>query len=86
MDVRRLGVPAIRIAAGSRLGAHRLALRERPYARMAENEEPGFRAVIWATTRHLKYAQYAPTNNNRTNSPMVSMSERLMRQLMLERR
>jgi len=43
---------------------------------MAEDEEPELRALIWATTRHLKYAQYAPTNNNRKNKPGVTMSDR----------
>src|SRR3954469_17213571 len=32
--------------ANDRLEAHQLALRERPDARMAENEEPEFRATV----------------------------------------
>jgi hypothetical protein len=46
---------------------------------MVENEEPEFRAVIWATACHLKYAQYSPTNNNRRNNPRVTFSDGLMR-------
>ena len=51
---------------------------------MAEDEEPELRALIWATTRHLKYAQYAPTNNNRKNKPGVTMCNCLMCHLMFK--
>src|SRR3954452_13568846 len=58
--------------------AHRLPLFERQDAGVAEDEESEFRAVIWATTCHLKYAQYSPTNNNRRNNPRVTLSERVL--------
>ena len=64
-----------------RIGSRYVSGRTRAWLK---TKNPNF--VIWATTGHLKYTQYAPTNNNRTNNPMVTMSERLMRHLMLERR
>ena len=71
----------LRFEAGRhRFEADRLALCQRSDTGMAEDKEPEFRAaVIWATTCHLKYAQYSPTNNNSKNNPRVTFSDGLMR-------